>query len=160
MNKRCANGVYRHLRCESKCRSYDNVMILISRQEFKAWCWDETQKSAIENLIRPSLDRIDRSRGYELSNMQIVELAANIAKEKLVSSGGYSRCFVCQQWKALEEFAVDKRRQTTGRTTCCRRCDGIRKYRRRSPAVGVLLGDLSRRLFTLHEGRTLGGTGK
>jgi hypothetical protein len=156
LNIRCGNGRYRqHMQTRSKSKSYDSVMIEITRAEFKAWCESAPQRDAIETMHRPSLDRVDRAKGYSLTNMRIVPLAYNIAKEKVISTDGCCVCYKCQQWKSLDEFAVDNRRLLTGRTTCCKRCDGIRRYARHTPPLEALVRDMTNRIARFYEPKDL-----
>lgn len=73
-------GKHRHHRNKSKCKVYDSIKILFTREEYKKWCW--SQKELIESLERPSLDRVDSSGHYCLENIQIIELRDNIAKKR------------------------------------------------------------------------------
>lgn len=124
-------GKYRHLQTKSKCLSYADISIEFTRDEFKTWCL--VQEQFIFSLKRPSIDRIDKSKNYSLSNIQIIELTANIAKDKLKVRNSVCECFKCKLIKPIVEFAKDKRRQTTGKTTICIECERIRcreKYHR------------------------------
>jgi hypothetical protein len=117
LNIRC--GKYKHLQTREKCKHYDKIKIGFSQPEFKSWCWEN--KDLIENLNRPSLDRIDSKLNYTLENIQIIELAENIRKDKTVFFDGKGRCYVCKNIKLEEEFDVDKRR-FNGRTSRCKEC--------------------------------------
>lgn len=68
MNIRC--GKYKHLRTESKCKSYDNISITFSREEFKDFC--HLNKEKILSLNRPSLDRIDSNKNYSIDNINFI----------------------------------------------------------------------------------------
>lgn len=130
-------GKYRHLATARKCRTYEGVEVRVSRDEFKAWClaqWDY-----ISTLQRPSVDRLDGNGHYELSNMRVIELVANIQKEKLIAVDGMTRCSICRKTKPLESFDRDKRRKATGRTTTCSEC-GRAVRRCRSQARRALKG--------------------
>lgn len=87
MNIRC--GKYKHLQTVNKCKSYENVRILFTREEFKEWCF--SQKELIKQLKRPSIDRIDENGDYCLSNIQIIELSDNIAKSNYANGYSYSK---------------------------------------------------------------------
>ena len=86
MNIRC--GKYKHLQTKSKCKNYENIKIIFSRDEFKIWCWK--QKNLIESLKKPSIDRIDSKKDYTLDNIQIIELEDNIHKKKHACHWTYS----------------------------------------------------------------------
>ena len=60
--------------------SYLNISIEFTREEFKQWCWDH--QDLIENLKRPSLDRVDSNKNYTLENIQVIELVENIRKKR------------------------------------------------------------------------------
>ena len=131
LQSRCANGKY--WRDTPKNRSYCNVLLLIEREDFKTWCWQ--QQNRIESLNRPSLDRIDSNKNYTIDNIQIIELEQNIAKNKLTFTDTHGRCFSCKKTKPIDDFARDNRRMMTGRTTICKICDNTRasrKYRSRN----------------------------
>lgn len=79
VNIRC--GKYSHLRTESKCKSYKNINIIFTREEFKLFCIKI--KDDILSLNRPSLDRIDSYKDYSLDNIRIIELSDNIKNKKV-----------------------------------------------------------------------------
>lgn len=105
-----------------KNRGYAGIELRVSREDFITWF----RANDFEGC---SVDRIDRCGHYELSNMQLVPLATNIAKEKLIAADGTTVCSRCDKIKPLDEFTKDRRRMHTGRTTCCRTCDVARKQR-------------------------------
>jgi hypothetical protein len=71
-------GKYR--RNTRKNKSYVNINIEFSREEYKQWCFE--QKDQILLLTKPSFDRLDSNVNYCLSNIQIIELSDNIRKKK------------------------------------------------------------------------------
>lgn len=73
-------GKYKHLQTKNKCKTYENIIITFSREEFKKWCY--TQQEYILSLSRPSLDRINSSDNYTLTNIRIVELIENIRSKR------------------------------------------------------------------------------
>lgn len=103
----------------SKNKNYEGVKLLVSKAEFVEWFTARDYEGC-------SVDRIDKNGDYELSNMQVIPIAVNIAKDKLKSVCHFCECYVCKQTKELEFFAVDKRRKTTGRSTICKMCDNAR----------------------------------
>lgn len=129
LNTRCSNGKWFHLRTKSKCKTYENIEIQFTSEEFSAYCRDN--KDHILSLSRPSVDRIDKTRHYTLDNIQFMELADNIRKDSVISDGINCTCYRCGLEKLLEEFTVDRRRGN-GRTTCCKLCDNLRKRRSRA----------------------------
>ena len=129
MNIRC--GKYKHLQTAKKCKSYRNISIKITRDEFKSWCIE--QEDAIRSLKRPSIDRIDNGLDYSLDNMQIIELSDNIRKDKTVFINGHGTCFKCKSRKIESEFCREKRR-LNGRSNICLECErkrGREKYAKR-----------------------------
>lgn len=108
----------------SKNSCYEGVKVLVSLEDFIPWFMERDFKGC-------SVDRIDKNRDYTLDNMQVITLAANIAKDKIKAVDGFCECYGCFETKPLEEFAVDKRRGT-GRTTLCRVCDRQRYHDRKA----------------------------
>ena len=107
---------------EPKNRGYKNKKLLVSEKDFVEWFMPQDYKGC-------SVDRIDNSGHYELSNMQIIPIDENIRKDKVKAKGGMCECYVCKQTKSLDLFAVDKRRKN-GHTTICKSCDNKRKYKK------------------------------
>jgi hypothetical protein len=73
-------GKYRHLQTKDKCKTYENITIEFTREEYKQWCVDN--RELISSLRRPSLDRKDKKVNYRIDNIQVIELVDNIGKEK------------------------------------------------------------------------------
>ena len=105
---------------KSKNAKYVGIKLLVSKEDFVSWF-------SGKDFDGCSVDRKDSSRHYELSNMRLIPLANNIAKEKLKAMAGFSVCFRCKLRKPLDEFVNDKRRLCTGKTTICRPCETARK---------------------------------
>lgn len=132
LNIRC--GKYRNLQTKEKCKTYENIKITFSREEFKFWCYE--RKEVIESLKRPSLDRINSNKDYSLDNIQILDLTANIGKEKLKFTDSTGTCYRCKEEKSIESFVKDKRRKLTGRATICKQCEVIRKKKSIGDTIG------------------------
>lgn len=115
------NGVLSRLRqtWRSKNAHYAQIKLLVSRREFIEWYMPRDFEGA-------SVDRIDKTKDYELSNMQVIPLAENIRKDKIKAKDGFCQCSRCQQIKPIRDFAVDKR-ISTGISTICKKCDSERK---------------------------------
>lgn len=87
MNLRC--GKYRHLGTAYKNKSYANIAISLTREEFKAYCWE--YKDLILSLTTPSVDRIDSAKDYSIDNIQIIELKDNIKKKRNHNTWTFSK---------------------------------------------------------------------
>jgi hypothetical protein len=73
-------GKYKEIGTKSKNKCYENVIIYFTREEFKNWCYQNEEK--IRSMIKPSIDRIDSTKGYSLDNITILELNDNIIKKR------------------------------------------------------------------------------
>ncbi len=117
-------GKYRHLQTVNRCYSYSNVKIIFTQQEFKEWCYQH--ENLINNLSRPSLDRIDNKKDYTLDNIQIIELSENIAKEKRKGTLTHGTCWKCGIFKSKEAFSKETRRWS-GFSTLCIKCLSLKR---------------------------------
>ena len=129
-NMNVRTGKYKHLRTEEKCKTY-NYDIAFTQSEWRDFC--TSHASIILSLKRPSVDRIDNSKGCTLDNIQFIELGENIGKDRGVATEDHCTCYACKEVKPLEEFVIS-RRAWNGRATICVPCDRVRsqeKYRRR-----------------------------
>lgn len=104
----------------SKNNKYKGVEVRVSREEFIEWFMTRDFHGC-------SVDRINKEGHYELSNMQIIPLRANIAKDKLKFIDGLGVCYRCKEKKPIDDFVADKRRVHTGKTTICKKCDATRE---------------------------------
>lgn len=73
-------GKYRHLGNAQKNKTYKDINIEFTREEFKTWCL--SKESYILSLKRPSIDRKNSYKNYTLENIQILELDKNIQKKR------------------------------------------------------------------------------
>jgi len=103
----------------SRNRSYASVEVRVSREDFIAWFMANDFEGC-------SVDRINNHGHYELSNMQLIPLQWNNAKDKLKHINGVCVCYSCKQEKPSDQFVRDKRRVFTGRSTICKQCDSKR----------------------------------
>tara|TARA_R110000868_G_scaffold51567_7_gene163210 strand:+ start:87 stop:518 length:432 start_codon:yes stop_codon:yes gene_type:complete len=117
-------GKYKHLQTVNKCKTYKDVLISFTREEYKELCI--LNKESILNLKKPSLDRIDKNLGYDLSNVQFIELADNIRKDKTSFKNGSGKCSICKEIKLQELFTKDNRR-AVGRSSICKMCHNKRR---------------------------------
>lgn len=124
LNVRCANGKYH--RDSSRNNSYAEINIMFTRSEFANWCRDRWE--SIQAMRKPSIDRLDKRLDYTLDNMQVIELAENIRKDKTVFRDGYGVCYRCKERKMESMFCVDRRRMN-GRTSLCLDCERLRRPR-------------------------------
>lgn len=104
---------------KKNCR-YEGVEVRVSKEDFVAWFMPRDFKGC-------SVDRKEKTGHYELSNMQVIPLSVNIAKDKVLARDGQTRCYACRATKPLEDFVRDNRRLTTGRSTICKPCEAVRK---------------------------------
>jgi hypothetical protein len=134
MNTRAANGTHR----EADRKYYDNVMIMVSRADFAAWC--RSQEAHILSLERPSIDRIDPRGHYELKNMQVIEFRVNCGKDKKSPfENGRCVCRICRVEKNFLEFAKDSS-CLLGRSSRCTVCERnrMRAARQQKRAVSLV----------------------
>lgn len=124
VNMNIRAGLYRHLQTSDKCKSYKNINIEFSREDYKNFCILNCE--TILSLKRPSIDRIDKNLNYTLDNIQFIELEDNIRKDKIISKNGKCICYMCKEEKDEFLFTKDKRR-LNGRSTLCKECDNFRK---------------------------------
>lgn len=117
-------GKHKHLQTINKCKTYNDVLISFTREEYKELCI--ANKELILALKKPSLDRINKNLGYDLSNIQFIELTDNIRKDKTSFKNGFGRCSICKETKLEELFAKDKRR-AIGKSSICKTCDNKRR---------------------------------
>lgn len=103
----------------SRNKGYLGVKVLVTKDEFTEWFMGKDFPGC-------SVDRIDSSGHYEISNMQLISLAKNIAKEKSKHIDGFCVCYACKQQKPSGGFASDSRNQTFGKSTLCKLCDSKR----------------------------------
>jgi hypothetical protein len=103
----------------SRNKSYKGIEVRVSRDEFIDWFMPRDFEGC-------SVDRIEKSGHYELSNMQLISLQKNIAKDKLKHKDGFCICYSCKQEKTSDKFVADKRRMHTGLSTICKQCDSKR----------------------------------
>lgn len=125
LNIRCSNGKYNHLGNAKKNKSYENTLLLMTREQYKTYCL--ANQDHILSLTRPSLDRVDRTLHYSLDNIQFIELADNIAKDKTVFTDTSGVCFKCKEEKSIIEFVRDSRRRN-GYTNICKLCEKVRNF--------------------------------
>ena len=125
--KRAANRyamICNRIRAETKKNScYAGVKCRMTLDEFVDWFMPRDYDGC-------SVDRIDRHGHYEISNIQMIPLKENIAKDKLKSVGGMCVCYSCGENKPIIEFVKDSRRQS-GHTTICLACERIRAREKR-----------------------------
>lgn len=102
-----------------KNRCYENVKMLISKDDFVKWFMENDFEGA-------SVDRIDHTKDYSLDNIQLIPIDENIRKDKVKAKNGQCECYKCKRIKSLDDFAKDSRRKN-GHSTMCKECDSKRK---------------------------------
>lgn len=124
-------GRHKHLqKFPKKYSCYEGIELQMTLEDYKAYCYQH--KEHILSLDRPSLDRVDSAGHYCIENIQIIELAENLRKDKTVFINGQGTCYACKQVKPEEAFVRDRRR-ANGRASMCKPCDrerGRDKYQR------------------------------
>lgn len=85
LNQRCVNGS--HFKDTPKNSSYkrSNRKLELTKEEFDIWVdenWDKFL-ALYECGKTPSIDRIDNSIGYRVSNMNVIDLKENMAKDRV-----------------------------------------------------------------------------
>lgn len=110
----------------SRNMNYQGIEVRVPKEEFIKWFMER-------DFTRCSVDRIDKTGHYELSNMQVIPLWQNIAKEKVKAKDGVTKCYSCGEVKTLEGFVGNRERRTTGKTNICKKCE----RKRRNPARQV-----------------------
>lgn len=87
INQRCVNGLYST--SDSALHSPQfvsyhkkGITINLTREEFTDWMYsvEDIHNAIIESGDKSSIDRIDENRGYEIGNIQLLSLHANIEK--------------------------------------------------------------------------------
>lgn len=106
-----------------KNAGYKGIELRIGKAEFIDWFMPKDFKGC-------SVDRIESSGHYELSNMQVIEGWRNIAKDKVKLEGGKLWCYRCKTHKELTQMAKSSRRMLLGVTTICKECDNKRRKER------------------------------
>jgi len=108
--------------------AYKNVKVRISRKDFYEWAlpmfqtWDSEKREG-----RPSIDRIDLYGHYELSNMRMISVTENCARNTRtrwhLAPEGTSWCGACKKYIHKEAFPRHKGSKTGVAGTCkaCRR---------------------------------------
>jgi len=93
--------------------AYHSIEIHVTKEEFYTW-----HQAAVAEWMRanpggrPSVDRIDGSKHYEIRNLQILACAANSAKTRtnrqLAAPDGTAWCPDCARYQPLAIFGVFK----------------------------------------------------
>lgn len=112
---------------KSKNLKYSGIEIRITKDDFISWFMENDFQGC-------SVDRIDSNGHYEIGNIRLIPLAANIIKDKLKVKNGLMCCYKCKIWKPLDEMTKDCRRMATGRSNICKPCESVRgqiKYARK-----------------------------
>lgn len=101
-----------------KNKNYQYVKVLVEKEAFISWFMPL-------DYVGCSVDRKDNMGHYELSNMQIIPLVVNIAKDHLQIKNGMRKCCVCKTEKILSDFVQDLR-ISVGVSTLCKSCEATR----------------------------------
>lgn len=85
LNQRCVNGRYIQDTKRNKAYLRKGVELLLTKEEFGAWVdenWEDFMRIYAEGKT-PSIDRRDVTKGYEPSNMQVIDLRENMRKDRI-----------------------------------------------------------------------------
>lgn len=103
-----------------KNRKYEGIEVRVEKEDFIAWF-------QARDFVGCSVDRIDPSGHYELSNMQVIDSRLNAGKDRvLLNEDGTRTCSTCKTNKTVAEFVKDKRRFILGVGSICKVCDAKR----------------------------------
>lgn len=87
INQRCVNGKYANapsIQKSPQIQSYHKkgIALNITKEEFTTWMLsvEDNFMLLLQNNKKPSIDRIDETKGYEIGNLQILSLHENIEK--------------------------------------------------------------------------------
>jgi hypothetical protein len=127
-------------------KSYANIEVRISREDFIAWAVPEYEKWFREHSnLTPSIDRKDSTGHYELGNLQLVEVQSNRRKaSKFVNDNaplGTKWCPKCSRFRNHDEFYKMEKpsaHDPMGLYVRCKECaqQYDREYRERRKAKG------------------------
>lgn len=109
-----------------KNKGYKGVSIDIEKEDFVEWFMANDFEGC-------SVDRIDVSKGYNIENMQLIDMSENISKDKTKMREGKIKCYSCGTIKDKTDFVKESRRKNGYSTLCksCERVRGIEKYKKR-----------------------------
>jgi hypothetical protein len=113
----------------SRNKSYAGISVDVSLEDFVEWFMPK-------DFAGCSVDRVDKTKGYSLDNMQVVPLWFNIAKDKVKAVDGKTECYVCKITKPLPEFVQSRNRKLTGYSNICLECERTRDRSRSKRSSG------------------------
>lgn len=104
--------------------AYQNVKLLMTREEFYAWVIPELEKWILTKSIESaSIDRVDNDGHYEISNLQLLTRLENRLKQKrnknLSAPEGYAWCSHCKEYLITDKFTKG-RNKITGLQNICK----------------------------------------
>ena len=112
---------------DGKHPSYVKVKNLMTKQEFMAWVVPQLEKWSLDNdLSLASIDRVENTGHYELSNLQIIDRWENTRKTGRLRNDyapeGTAWCSgYCQNYKPKTEFHKGSNK-LTGLCNYCKTC--------------------------------------
>ncbi len=99
--------------------SYEKIPLQITKQELIGWILNNPPSSDLE---RPSIDRIDNSKGYSLTNIRWLEHRINSKGCQRDIPEGFKKCSGCQKVLSLEAFSPNRSLCGVQRQSKCRSC--------------------------------------
>ena len=85
LNQRCVNGAHRIDSARNEAYLRKGVELLLTKEEFDAWVdesWQDFEHIYSEGKTT-SIDRKDPAKGYEPSNMHVIDLKENMRKDRI-----------------------------------------------------------------------------
>ena len=102
--------------------TYQHIKLLMTRDEFISWVIPQLEQwkhPLVGTKNSPSIDRINTTGHYELSNLQLLTKSEHCKKKtRIESPTGTSWCIGCKQHIPIEHFARDNKRVSGVKPRC------------------------------------------
>lgn len=144
--ERRAKRTWNTINCRSggRQKSYADVLVLMTRNEFLNWAIPEYKKWMRNNPnMTPSLDRIDPSKHYSINNIRIIERGENCRLSRnhmnVHAPNGTAWCHSCKEyldisyfWKSKSSYNGLQKRCKQCQTEAINRSHDLQVYRRQT----------------------------